>query len=83
MIEYTFKHGPFYFCVYAENDTDAVNKARRAIEETSPEASNTYLQVELTAGAFQGRIYLEPKEISKKDICKKEEIPEVEEGVPF
>lgn len=83
MIEYTFKYGPFYFRIHAENDRDAVTKARRAIEETSPEASSLYLKVELTAGAFEGRLYLEPLELGVKDICKRETLPEMSDAVPF
>lgn len=83
MIQYTFKYGPFYFNIHAENDKDAVMKIRRAIEETSPDVSSSYLKVELTAGAFEGRIYVEPKEISVKNICKREELPSMAENVPF
>lgn len=83
MIQYTFKHGPFFFNIHADNDKDAVNKVRRAIEETSPDVSSLYLRVELTAGAFEGKIYIEPGEISVKNICKREELPEMAENVPF
>jgi hypothetical protein len=83
MIEYTFKHGHFYFRIHAETDKDAVRKVRRAIEETSPEASDTYLKVDLLAGAFEGRIYLEPGEISTKNICRRDVLPEVSTDVPF
>lgn len=85
MIEYTFKYGPFYFLVHAENDKDAVQKARRSVEETSPTASDTYLKVELTAGAFEGRIYLEPGEITSKCIRKRKKLEDItaEQGVPF
>lgn len=83
MIQYTFKYGPFYFCIHADNEQDAVRRARRSVEETAPETSNTYLKVELTAGAFEGRLYLEPGEITKKNIIKTEALPELAEGVPF
>ena len=83
MTSYTFHHGPFYFQIHAENDKDAVRKARQAIEETAPVARNTYLRVDLTAGAFEGRIYVEPGELGVKDICKRESLPQIEEGVPF
>lgn len=83
MNKYTFKHGPFYFSIHAESDRDAVTKARRAIDETSPAASETYLKVELTAGAFEGRLYLEPGELTIKDICKREELEELADEVPF
>lgn len=84
MIKYTFKHGPFYFNIFANSDTDAVTKIRKALEETAPADTETYLPVDLTAGAFDGRLYLEPAEVSAKDICKREELLEFEEeGVPF
>ncbi len=83
MTSYTFRHGPFYFQIHAENDKEAVRKARQAIEETAPIAPDTYLKVELTAGAFEGRIYVEPGELGIKDICKREVLSEIEEGVPF
>lgn len=83
MIQYTFRHGPFYFNIHAKDDKDAVQKARQAIEETAPADSSTYLRVDLTAGAFEGRIYLEPGELSSKDICKREPLPEIAEDVPF
>lgn len=83
MTKYTFKHGAFFFNIFAESDRDAVNKARRALEETSPADANTYLKVDLTAGAFDGRIYLEPEEVNTKSICKREELPELLEEVPF
>ena len=83
MNEYTFKYGPFYFRIHATDELDAVRKARRAVEETSPEASDVYLKVELTAGAFEGRLYLEPGEISSKNICNTEPLPEMRKGVPF
>lgn len=83
MIEYTFKNGPFYFHVMAENDKDAVTKARRAIEETAPVSSRVYLKVDLDAGGFGGRIYMDPQEITVSNIRKRESVPEVDVEVPF
>lgn len=84
MINYTFKFGPFYFQIAAEDDKDAVNKARRAIEESSPDiSSDVFLEVDLTAGACQGRLYLEPRELTVANICKRESLPEMAENVPF
>lgn len=83
MVEYTFRYGPFYFSIHAEDDKDAVTKARRALEESSPDELHTQLHVDLTAGAFAGRIYVEAGELSAKDICKREEVPELVVGVPF
>lgn len=83
MIEHTFRHGSLYFRILAEDDKDAVTKARRAIEETAPVSTRTYLKVDLDAGGFEGRLYIEPQEITVQHICRREPIPEVEVGVPF
>lgn len=83
MIQYTFKHGPFFFNIHAEDDKDAVRKVRKALEETSPEVSSPYLQVDLTGGAFDGRVYIEPAEVSVKDICKREVLRDDPGDVPF
>lgn len=83
MYEYTFRYGPFCFKVIGEGDKDAVNKARRAIEESFPEDSLDHLRVDLTAGAFEGRLYVETREISVKDIARRHELIEETEAVPF
>lgn len=84
MQEYTFKHGPFYFQVQADEDKEAVNRARRAIEESFPEDDKSeYLPIDLTGGAFAGRLYIEPREITVANICKRVELPEPETSVPF
>lgn len=84
MFGYVFKHGTFYFRIQANDDDDALMKAKRAIEETAPAASNTYLKVDLTAGAFEGRIYLEPETLTKSNICRKVILPnEGPEDAPF
>lgn len=84
MTRYTFKHKvPLYFSIVAEDERDAVMRARKAIEETSLGGYHIYLRVELTAGAHDGRIYIEPGEMSTKDICKKEILLEISEDVPF
>lgn len=83
MIEYTFRHGPFFFRIHAENNEDAIRKAKRTIDETAPTSSITYLPVDLTTGAFDGRLYIDPDEINEGNICEKVCIPEVDVGVPF
>jgi len=88
VIEYTFKYGPFYFQVHAEDDRDAVRKGRRAIEESWPEDESAqridmHLKVDLTAGGFMGRLYVEPGEISINNIVKRQTVAEEQELVPF
>lgn len=83
MTEYMFKYGPFYFSIHGEDDQDAIRKAKQAILETSTPAADVYLNVDLTAGAFEGRIYLDPEEITDKNICQRDILPEVTEDVPF
>jgi hypothetical protein len=79
MTEYLFKDGPLHFRIHAESDKDAVRKARVAIRETSPcyiEDPQIYLKIDLTGGAFDGRVYLEPGEITVKAICKRTPVTE-------
>lgn len=84
MIQYMFKYGPFYFSIHGDNDQDAIRKAKQAVLETATPASDIYLRVELTAGAFEGRIYLDPEEITDKNICKREMLEDLaSEEVPF
>jgi hypothetical protein len=83
MLEYTFKYGPFYFKIHAEEDKEAVTKARKALEESFPDEALDYLAVDLTAGAFMGRLYIEPGELSVSNICKKQDLPELVTDVPF
>lgn len=80
MIEYTFKYGTFSFKIHGMDDIDAVSKARRCLVESFPENSdpvNHHLFVELTAGGFNGRLYIEPEEISKKNITKRTQLLEM------
>lgn len=83
MTKYTFRYKSFYFKVMAETEREAVTRARAAIEETSHISTTPYLEVDLTAGAFEGRIYIETGEISISNIIKKEIFQEEEIGVPF
>lgn len=83
MIEYTFKCGGLYFKCHAENDKEAVKVARRIVNETSPAANDSYIEVDLDGGGFNGRIYVEPGEIALSNICKREALPELSTEVPF
>lgn len=83
MQEYTFRHGPLYFKIHAEEDKDAVNKARRALEESFPDDANNHINVDLTAGAFLGRLYIEPLELSVRNIIKREPLPELAADATF
>ena len=66
----------------ADNDKEAVSKARMSINETAPASLHTYLEIELTGGGFDGRLYIEPAEITVNNICKRLSI-EIQEEVPF
>lgn len=71
MIEYTFRYGPFFFSIHGEDEKDAVSKARRSLEESFASNSNSvylHLNVDLTAGGFRGCLYIQPREISIKNI---------------
>jgi len=83
MQEFTFKYDTLYFRVHANDDTDAVNRARRALEESFPEKVHDYLKIELTGGAFDGRLYIEPGEISRANIIKREQLKELAADIPF
>ena len=83
MQEFTFKFDTFYFKIYASDDIDAVNKARRALEESFPERALDHLKIDLDGGAFDGRLYIEPMELSKANIIRRDTLPEPETGVPF
>lgn len=83
MIEYTFKYGPFYFRIHAEDKERAVFKARRALEESFPEDSLDHLNVELTAGGFGGRLYIDTSEVTEQNIVKSEALPELIGDIPF
>jgi hypothetical protein len=67
----------------AENDSDAITKAIKALDETSVVNVNSYIKVNVTGGASDGRIYLDPLELTVENICNRETIPEIEEGIPF
>jgi len=83
MQEYTFKFGTFYFKIHANEDKEAVFKARRALEESMPENAFHHLKVDLTAGAFDGKLYIEPEELTVCNICKTVSLPEVDVSLPF
>lgn len=83
MFEYTFQYGPFYFKVHAGNDQEAVKIAKRSIEESYPEDSVNHLDVDLTAGGFRGRLYIDTGIITDKNIYRREEVPELVGATPF
>lgn len=88
MQEYTFKYKKnFYFKVFANSDKEAVQNARKCLNETIASEVLDYLTVDLTAGGFMGRLYIEPAEITIKNICKRapvvEEQTEIGIAVPF
>jgi hypothetical protein len=84
MTEYTIRYGPFYFRVYAGNDEDAINKAKQALYESSEGLhAHAKLRVELTAGAFDGNIFIEPENLTIENICTRTATNEVESSVPF
>jgi hypothetical protein len=83
MQEYTFKVGPFYFKIHADDNKEAVTKARRAIEQSFPDNSVDHLEIDLDGGAFLGRLYIETEEITVGNILKVEELPELALNVPF
>lgn len=83
MQEYTFKYNvPMYFRVHANDDKEAVINARKVLNESS-EGIGDYIAIDLTAGGVMGRVYIEPAEVSVNNITRREQIQEVETGVPF
>lgn len=68
MIKYTFQVGNFTFSILANDDKDALKKAQQAMRESSPVDPGVYLDVELTAGAHEGRLYINPLNIRTKNI---------------
>lgn len=77
MVEYTFKSGSFFFNVVAETDRKAVTAARKAIKESFPGKSKDHLNIDLTAGAYSGKLYVIPEELTLRNICRRTPIPEV------
>lgn len=84
MIEYSFRFGIFHFKIHGDSDKDAVNKARRAIEESmAKEVFGERLDIGLTGGAFDGCICVIPEEITISNICKRIPVNEVEGNLSF
>lgn len=76
MIEYTFKFGLFYFNILGESDKGAVTSARQALKESFPADSRDHIDIELNGGAYMGRLYVIPSEITTKHICRRTPVPE-------
>lgn len=76
MVEYTFKSGSFFFNVLGESDKKAVILARQALRESFPSKVQDHLDIDLTAGAYKGRLYIIPAEITIKNICRRTPVPE-------
>jgi hypothetical protein len=79
MTYYEFRYCGLRFSVIAENDKEAVRKARQAIIETT-RVHNT-IAIEFTGGASNGHIVVPPGRITTRNIQYR--WPLGEEGVPF
>lgn len=66
MTKYVFQVGAFTFSILANGDKDALKKARQAMRESAVASGD--LDVELTAGAHEGRLYVNPWNLRTRNI---------------
>lgn len=80
MIQYTFRLPPcgsgsaFVFDISAENEQDAVDKAKaRLVEQANADRD---IHVDLTYGLTKGRVVIDPDEVTEQAIVDKYQPPE-------